>query len=200
MTSFPRDVTALIPHIPVRPNGLAAAIKSVAVQTQRVTAIAVEVDLERTGSAATRNRALARVDTSWVAFLDDDDIWYPDHVDELLITAERTGADVVYPGCDVVNPALGGKIPLREEWGRFMQPFSAELLRQRSYIPVTSLVRSELACTARFGPPAGVDTPYDDWGFYVRLLDAGAKFVHLPKITWLWHHNDKNTSGQPDRW
>lgn len=197
--NFPRDVTALIPHIPVRPNSLARAVKSVVTQTQRVTAIAVEVDNDRTGSAATRNRALDRVDTEWTAFLDDDDWWLPHHVDTLLRAAERFDVDVVYPGCRVVD-AAEQDIPVIEEWGRFGWPFSAELLRQKSYIPVTSLVRSELACRARFGPPAGVETNYDDWGFYVRLLDLGARFYHVPEITWVWHHSGKNTSGRSDRW
>lgn len=197
---FPRDVTAVIPHIPVRPHTLVRAVKSVALQTQRVHALAVAVDSDRHGSARTRNRALMSATTTWVAFLDDDDEWYPHHVDTLLLAAESTDADVVYPGCDVENPALGGKIPVREEWGRFGREFSASLLRETSYIPVTSLVRTDLAKKALFGPPLGVDTPYDDWGFYLRLLDLGARFHHVSRITWLWSHHGKNTSGQPDRW
>jgi len=197
--NFPRDVTAVIPHIPTRPNALATAVKSVAVQTQRVTAIAVEVDVEHTGSAATRNRALSRVDTEWVAFLDDDDRWLSHHVNVLLEAAELTNSDVVYSGCQVLDKDEN-EIPLREEWGRFGQEFSAALLREKSYIPVTSLVRSELACSAQFGPPVGVEIDYDDWGFYVRLLDAGARFHHVPEVTWIWNHDGKNTSGRPDRW
>jgi len=161
--------------------------------------MSIEVDLERTGAAATRNRALSRVDTEWVAFLDDDDQWSNHHVNSLLEHAERTGADVVYPGCRVVG-ANGREIPLREEWGRFGREFDPEVLREQSYIPVTSLVRSELACRVLFGPPAGVETDYDDWGFYLRLLELGAKFSHLPKVTWTWHHDGQNTGGRPDRW
>lgn len=196
---FSRAVTAVIPHIPTRPNGLARAVKSVAVQTQRTYRISVSTDVDRTGSAQTRNRALRVADTEWVAFLDDDDTWLPHHVDTLLNAAERTGADVVYPGCRVQN-AQGLEITLREEWGRFGHPFSAELLRRRSYIPVTSLVRTRLAQAAWFGPPEGVETDYDDWGFYLRLLHYGAKFHHEPEVTWVWNHDGRNTSGRPDRW
>jgi glycosyltransferase involved in cell wall biosynthesis len=195
-----RDVTVVIPHIPIRPNKLVRAVKSVAVQTQRADNIIVVTDIDRNGSAITRNDALDRVTTRWVAFLDDDDWLYPNHLDTLLKHADATGADVVYPGCHVINP-LGKPIPLKEEWGRFGQDFDADILRDHSYIPVTSLVRTQLAKLARFGPPDHDPTShYDDWGFYLRILECGALFSHVPEITWVWDHHGKNTSGQVDRW
>lgn len=196
---FPCDVTVVIPTIPTRPNKLVRAVKSAATQTQRPSDISIAVDTDRRGSAATRNRALRRVTTAWVAFLDDDDYLYPEHLDVLLKHAELTKADIVYPGCHVIDPN-SRPIPLREEWGRFGKPFDADVLRQMSYIPVTSLVRTHLAQAALFGPPEGIITPYDDWGFYLRLLDLGADFAHVAETTWVWSHHGQNTSGQPDRW
>lgn len=193
------DITVVIPSIPVRPNALAHAVKSVGVQTLKAAAISIAIDAQREGSAVTRNRALATVDTHWVAFLDDDDIISPKHLETLYDAATRENADVVYSGCVVTN-AQGREIPRQVEWGRFGEPFDGDMLREKSYIPVTSLVRTDLAKQAKFGPPAGVDTIYDDWGFYLRLLDMGAKFFHEPIVTWLWAHDGKNTSGQPDRW
>lgn len=196
---FPRDVSVIIPHIPIRSNKLVRAVKSAALQTQRPTDIIVAIDVQRQGSAVTRNRALNRADTHWVAFLDDDDYLYPDHLDVLLKHAEVTKADVVYPGCHVIDKD-NRPIPVQEEWGRFGQLFDVDLLRQKSYIPVTSLVRTSLAQRALFGRPFGVDTVYDDWGFYLRLLDAGARFEHVKEITWCWSHHGQNTSGQATRW
>ena len=193
---FPRDVTVVIPHIPVRPNKLTRAVKSASVQVQRASDIVIATDINREGSAKTRNRALKKVRTTWVAFLDDDDYFYPEHLDVLLKHAELTRADVIYPGCAVVD-AVSRPIPLKEEWGRFGKPFDPDLLRQMSYIPVTSLVRTQYAQQAWFGPPEGVTTNYDDWGFYLRLLDLGAKFEHVAEITWVWSHHGNNTSGQP---
>lgn len=193
-------VTVLIPHIPVRPNVLARAVKSAATQTWRPDVIHIEVDKHHTGSAATRNRALSLVTTDFVAFLDDDDELLPHHLDVLMSVQIGTNIDVIYPGCHVINPALGGEIPLREEWGRFGSEFDADLLREKSYIPVTSLVRTELAQQALFGPPTGQVSDYDDWGFYLRMFDLGATFYHIPEKTWIWNHNGKNTSGRPDRW
>jgi glycosyltransferase involved in cell wall biosynthesis len=196
--AFPRDVTVVIPHIPVRPNALARAVRSVALQSHKVTDIIIATDTHKVGAALTRNRALHNVSTNWVAFLDDDDVFLTNHVETLLRHAEATGATVTYSGCRVIGSDGQEVLPRRSEWGRFGEAFDADLLRERSYIPVTSLVWTKHAKQALFGAPPG--SHYDDWGFYLRLLDLGARFSHVPEVTWVWNHNGKNTSGLPDRW
>ena len=194
-------VTMVMPVHPARwKTTMRRALRSVLAQTRPVDALSIVADLDGSGAGATRDRALTAARTRWVAFLDSDDEWHPDHVEALIDYAEQTGADVVYPACRVVHTQLGEIAqtnPLYEEWGRPGLPFDAELLRQRSYLPVTSLVRTELAQKSSFVPPDG--SHYDDWGFYLGLLDLGATFVHLPRITWTWHHGPHNTSGQPDK-
>lgn len=198
------DVTMAVPHIPPRRHELFRALESITVQTTVPAAVAVAVDHQREGSAATRNRALDMAPTAWVAFLDDDDALEVNHLAELTGCAEASGADVVYSGCTAVGPQ-GQILPDREEWGRFGQPFDAGLLRDHSWLPVTSLVRTDLAQKARFRFSPG--NPYDDHAFYLALLDAGAEFVHVPVRTWVWHQpgpgapgRPGNTSGDPSRW
>jgi len=195
------QITVIIPHIPSRVDELSRALRSVAVQTHPARNIVVAADLFKDGSAITRNRALmTNLDTNWVAFLDDDDEWLPNHLEVLTQAAAEHNAHVVYPGCMVLDPD-GYRIPGRPEWGRYGKPFDPDLLRQQSYIPVTSLVRTKMARKALFGPPAThPDSDYDDWGFYLRLLDQDATFHHVQEITWKWHHHGRNTSGRPDRW
>lgn len=195
--TFQRDVTVITPHIPTRPNALARAVKSAVTQTVKPRDIIIATDLNHEGAASTRNRALRRATTTWVAFLDDDDVLLPNHLSTLLRHAEETGADVVYAGCTVVGPD-GREVPVREEWGRFGLPFDPERLRQKSYLPVTCLARTVFAQSALFGAPEG--SIYDDWGFYLRMLDMGCAFSHVPEITWIWNHTGRNTSGQPHRW
>lgn len=185
-------MTVVVPSIPPRGAMLKRALGSVLDQTRSADAISVAVDLTHAGSAATRNRALWAADTEWVAFLDDDDQFKPNHLERLLATADETGADVVYPWPEMA----GSGDPRPDRWGK---PFDADELRRGSYIPVTSLVRTELAkkCGG-FQIPAG--SVYDDWGFYLALLEVGSRFVHLPERTWIWNVHGQNTSGQPHRW
>lgn len=193
-------VTVIIPHIPTRQFELTRAIASVAAQSLQPEDVIIATDRMHVGSAATRNRALYHVSTPWVAFLDDDDEWLPEHLETLLRHALRRGSTVTYSGCRVVD-YQGTTIPLQDEWGRFGRPFDPDLLRQKSYLPVTSLVNTSLAKQALFGPPSHApESLYDDWGFYIRLLDLGGTFHHVPEITWIWHHHGQNTQGQGDRW
>jgi glycosyltransferase involved in cell wall biosynthesis len=196
------DITVVIPTHPARgvpsdPDSmLGRAVQSVYRQTFPPYLVIV-MDADGRGAAATRNQGLDQVVTEWVAFLDSDDEFLRHHLEWLAIEQAKTGADVVYPGCRVVD-ANGNTVRMRDEWGRFTKLFDADLLRQASYLPVTSLVRTDLAKRARFGPPEHEpDSHYDDWGFYLRLVDLGAKFVHLPVISWIWHHHGLNTSGLP---
>jgi glycosyltransferase involved in cell wall biosynthesis len=194
-------VTMVMPIHPARWRTTARrALRSVLAQSEPVAAMSIATDTERAGAGPTRDRAMAAVKTEWIAFLDSDDEWHIDHVKRLVAHAAETGADVVYPACRVVHTELGvlpRDHPGFEEWGRPGKPFDAELLRRKSYLPVTSLVRTSLAQKSSFVPPGG--SHYDDWGFYLGLLDLGATFVHLPWISWTWMHGPQNTSGRPDR-
>ena len=189
------SVTVLIPSIPPRKQMLNRAFVSVLNQLRPPDDIHVAIDHRRVGAAVNRNIALTNVDTDWVAFLDDDDEFLPQHLLVLLQNADS--ADVIYTGCTVIGPH-GEDLGVREEWGRFGRPFDGLLLRKKSYLPVTSLVRTKLAQQSAFQAPAGSD--YDDWGFYLGLLDLEARFKHVPQKTWIWHHHGTNSSGRPDRW
>ena len=181
------SITVVIPTIDERHDQMDRAVASV--QAQSLPAeVEIEFDRLRTGAAATRNRALERVDTEWVAFLDDDDELKPNHLRACARNAALTGADLVYPwfDCDV-----------EDKIGMFGVPFDPVLLRKRNYIPVTVLVRTELVRKVggfQEHPDVNGD-PCEDWGLWLALLDAGAVFSHLPQRTWIWH-NGAGTRGR----
>jgi glycosyltransferase involved in cell wall biosynthesis len=181
-------VSVLIPTIASRRGFLQRAVASAWGQTLPPDAVEVELDTDRDGAAATRNRALARVGTEWVAFLDDDDVLRPTHLEDCLHHAQRHDADVVYPGYDVV----GGVDLVR----RFGMPFDADLLRQANYIPVTAVCRTELVRAVGGFRPYRKPFPCEDWGLWLALLDAGARFSHLPERTWVWTRHLGNTWGR----
>jgi len=196
-------IAAVIPTIPGREQTLLRALKSVNAQTRQPDQIIVEPDPTRTGAAATRNRALERVTCDWVALLDDDDTWHANHLELLLTTAEQTGADLVYPWYDGIN-STGILTTVKN--GRHVDPrgvpFGDEqrqhLLTTANFIPVTVLVRTDLLRqVGGFSPPswASPDNPCEDWGCWIKLLTAGARFVHLPAVTWTWRASD-HTSGR----
>lgn len=196
------DITVVIPTIPGRELMLDRAVESVAAQTLTAAAIVIERDETGTGAAATRDRALARVQTPWVAFLDDDDEMMPHHLAALTSAVLNQAADYVFSWYEVI----GGTDPRAEEFGI---PWDPQNPRQTT---ITTLVRTDLARTHGFlegeGDLSSPDRHYagEDWRFTQRCNAAGARIVHLPEITWRWHHWLRpdglpgNTSGLPSRW
>jgi len=73
-------ITVIVPTIPTRGELLNRALETVAAQTLQPAGVIVEMDQKREGAATVRNRALDRVSTEFVAFLDDDDELLPNHL------------------------------------------------------------------------------------------------------------------------
>lgn len=208
---MPLTVAVVVPTIPGREKLLSRALASVETQLRPADRVVVEHDDMRTGAARARNRALTLVDTDLVAWLDDDDELLPNHLKLLVELLEREpDVDLVYP----VPRLDGGRDPTAVEvvpGGQWVKPWGVPFgrlqerhLRERgSFIPMTHVVRTELVRRAGGFPiPGTPEWPrpnVEDWGYLIRLLDAGARFRHLPFTTWVWHVHEAHTGGQPDR-
>jgi GT2 family glycosyltransferase len=171
---------------------------SIAKQTEPVCSIAITMDDQHQGAGPTRTRALRMVQTEWTAFMDDDDELLPDHLAKLFAAAKETEADVLWPWFKVV----GGTDPFPHARGVQLDVENPHIF------PICTLVRTELAQEAEF-PGENLTGAWlnDDWPFWRKLADAGAKFHAIPDVTWYWHHHGYgtpgtpgNTSGRPDRW
>jgi glycosyltransferase involved in cell wall biosynthesis len=162
------------------------------------------MDHAHEGAAKTRNRGIELASAHWIALIDSDDEWMAVHLERLLDVAERTGADIVYPGYVVANgtdPLFvtidGEKVsPFGLEWS----PDHEKTLREsNNFIPVTVLARRELLLDVGGFKPfpwADPNNPCEDWSTWCACLDAGAKFVHAPVRSWIWnHHGSGNTGG-----
>lgn len=177
---------------------LKRAISSIVDQTVRPESIVVEPDPLKTGAAATRDRALAKVDTEFVAFLDDDDEFGERHLELLLGEIQITGADLVYPWFTVV----GGTDPFPQH---FQKPWNDLHPHQTTvtFIARTKVIRDAGGFTGTDLSLDGIDLEGhragEEYRLVLRMVNNGAKIVHLPYRTWTWHHHQHNTSGQPDR-
>lgn len=180
-------ITVVTPSIPSRHLMLAQATRSVMAQTMPAAAISVAIDVNREGAPATRQRALNAVDTDWVAFLDDDDWFNPDHLELLYKHAMDTGADFVYSWFNVV----GGVDPFPST--HFTEPFDPQNPIETT---VTTLVRTGLAKEAGFKAlDRGQINTGEDRYFTLKCMDLGANIQHLVAKTWNWRHHGGNTSG-----
>jgi hypothetical protein len=197
-----KDLTVVITTIPTRKDRLTKALQSVKDQTLQPAKIIVQEDTKKLGAPANRDAGLKRVKTPYVAFLDDDDYFYPDHLETLYTAIQEADADIVYSWFDVE----GGTDPFPENFGR---PWDNENPVQTT---VTTLCKTQTVRDAGgFSNTYGLNevelatfaqgnTIGEDFRMVMSAMTNGAKIVHVPKKTWAYVHWSGNTSGMPDRW
>lgn len=181
-------VTVCIASHPARTQTwLAAAITSVLKQTRQPEAIVVVNDTGQRGAGWTRRTILESVTTEWIAWLDSDDEWYPNHLERCLGYAQETGAIFVYPWFDGGDPL-----------GHFGIPFNP---CTPHHTTMGHLVRTDIALRVGFYDSQPGPYSNEDWLFIVGVSEIacreGLKMVHLPERTWYYRQNGQNTSGKP---
>jgi glycosyltransferase involved in cell wall biosynthesis len=209
-------VAVVIPTIPGRDAYLARARASVLKQIRKADQIVVERDSERTGAWATRNRALARVRTNVIAWLDDDDWLQPNHLKVCMRVLEQSPfkPDLVYPrpvmigGMDPTAVTHQNVFPTHP-WGlRFTQEHAEHIRQVGSFIPMTHLVRTDaVRAIGGFRPGRTLpDGRYrgEDEDYLIRLLDRAEEqgrrlqdtFEHVDRRTWYWQVHQQSTAGK----
>lgn len=132
------------------------------------------------GLTAARRSGIGAARGQFMAFLDDDDLWLPDHL-SVALDGLDSEVDLVYTTCLVADRVhhLGSGQPVSARY-RFDYPFDAALLDVTNMIPVTSVV-------ARRFDPAMLhrhDGVQDDWAMWLDLVrGAGWRAAHLPVAT-----------------
>lgn len=183
-------ITACIASHPGRSrNGkLTRALASVSAQHLLPEQIIVGVDKDRRGAGWNRQQILSRVDTEWMAWLDSDDEWYPQHLRRCAETAQDTGAWFVFPWFDAPGDPLG----------HFGLPFNPAAPHHTT---ITFLVRTELARVVGFNTAPSERHSNEDWHHLLGLCEIAVArdypMVHLPERTWYWHMDGGNSSGLP---
>lgn len=196
MDSRMAPITVAIPSIPARARSgglLDRAMMSVQRQNLAPARVIVQLDTKGEGAAVTRNKLLERVTTPWVAFLDDDDLMYPRHLEALWELAQGDAA------ADYAWSWFDGSNPFPQHRGRQMD------LSDPHHTTMTILVRTELAREVgfRLDHPPGWELPQEDWRFILDMVELGkagrCTFAGTPEITWHYRLHAGNSCGLPTR-
>lgn len=197
------SIAVLTPSLPGRAYLLSEAMASVQAQSMTPTSHVVGIDYDRVGIGRMLNQLASSAEAEWLARLDDDDLFMPNHLEVLARGVDD--ADVIYTWCEVKPRSRDGVVPpvpavLGPAGWIPNQEFDANLLRERNYIPATTLIRRSL--WREIGgwtlPGWGIgDSPRqpefaEDWDFWLRALDAGARFRCIPEVTWTYRYHGAN--------
>jgi LmbE family N-acetylglucosaminyl deacetylase len=181
-----------------RPAQLREAIESVRSNEYRAETIVVNdagqsVDLEGVrvinhpstrGRSEAMNSGVRAATTRFVAFLDDDDLYYPEHLATLANAVNSAGNKAAWYTDAVsafLRPGPSGAYETYSRLRLFGDDFDREALLIDNYIPVPTLLVEREA----FLDVGGFDPAFDlfeDWDFLIRLSERG-DFLHVPRIT-----------------
>jgi glycosyltransferase involved in cell wall biosynthesis len=144
----------------------ATALDALATEDSRVRILHLPL---RRGVARARNTAIEQARGEHVAFLDDDDLWAPDHVRTHLEVAEREGADMTY-GTRLVVDAQ--RRPLRAMLAELPDEMP-ELLRYGNTVGTPSCVVVRTALLRESGGFEPTLSALADWALWMRLAELG---------------------------
>lgn len=163
-------------------NDGGASVEQVATAFRGVFDLTLEESSARRGRSHAANRGVALARQELVAFLDDDDLGYPDHL-ERLVRAHRSGPEpVVYS--DAVTAVYGRRDESPEPLQRTLQyslDFDPDYLLLANYIPLHTLMLPR----ALFSAAGGFDEKLEyseDWDFLIRL-SFETSFRHIRAVT-----------------
>ena len=149
-------------------DGTEAMVRAFAAEhEQSVTYLRNERNL---GLPATRNRAARAACGEFIAMLDADDRWGPEHLEGAVDLFSRTGADVVFSAAEERDAHTGELLGYMQGSPREIEALPAALFQRCFLIPTGSLVRRQaLFDVGLFDPEVRYCNDLDLW---FRMLRA----------------------------
>jgi GT2 family glycosyltransferase len=129
---------------------------------------------EGEGLAQARNRGIARARADVVAFLDDDDLWEPDHVKRLAAAFDRD-LETVVAYSDATVERDGDRRVLAA-------PFDLAVFGRNGFIPPSAFAARRSAF-AEYGEFDATMSYSEDWDWLLRVAHRGGKIVRVPGAT-----------------
>jgi len=129
------------------------------------------------GRAEAANSGVRAASSAYIAFLDDDDLYYPEHLATLANAARVTSKT---PYTDAVS-AFVSTGETRSRMRIFSNDFDRDLLLIDNYIPLPTLLirRDAFLELGGFDPAFEL---FEDWDFLIRLAQRG-DFLHVQRVT-----------------
>ncbi len=190
MTDLRPGLTVLVACHPERlSNGLVVeTFASIARQTLQPDTIIVVNDLERAGAGRTRQKLLRLVETTWLTWIDSDDLMLPTHLEKLWNHAQETGAVFVNSWFYAPGDPLG-------HYGKKLDPCNPH------HTTITFMARTDISQEVGF-PETQENWPVSNedlafiFGFAKLCCERGLIMSHLAERSWRWRQEGQNSSGK----
>lgn len=173
------------------------AIRSIEPKSLRLVRNSVNI-----GAGRSRDRAIENSSAPWVAFIDADDAWHPDRLQQLIKVAGDNIADVIFDDTMLCHDTPNGLVPWRPLHGTnafggcglFPRAVDIEKYIESDRLLIHPMIRRSLI--VEHGIKHSERRFAEDAEFYLRLAHAGAKFWYVPKPYYLYRISPGSLTAQ----
>ncbi|MCP9296734.1 MAG: glycosyltransferase [Planktothrix agardhii LY1] len=206
-----------------RPEMLKIAVQSVLAQTYKNTEIIVVNDggvdvqellnrLNYRGNifylkhdypkerSATRNAGIRIATGKYICYLDDDDLYYPNHIQTLVEVLENSEYKVAYTDATKADQEKqDGKYVTINRSVPYSYDFDPDLLMVNNYIPILCIMH-ERGCLDQTGLFDETLDTHEDWDLWIRMCLKFGSFYHIKQTTceFTWRTDGSTTTSR--RW
>ena len=144
---------------------------------------------ENFGRSQAGNKALEMAKGDYIGFLDEDDMFYADHVEQLHALAVTKGERLVYSFAQEIPTEFSNdgqsvveEFPAQEV---FKKAFDIKSFFESNYIPINTVLfhRSYYEKCGGFNESLDLN---EDWDLWLRFVIQGGRFFNLAKTTCLY--------------
>lgn len=157
--------------------------------------------IENRGVSAARNTAIGVAKGEFLAFLDPDDLWFPDHLERSMqLFRSDAGLDVTTGPVEVHAHRQGGVVTWvrpRERWYFELFP---ETIALQNYIQPSATVLRRKAAEEVGGFDEDPDIQHiEDYDLWIRLIERGYKFGFIAAPTSVYVIHGRGATASMER-
>jgi len=134
------------------------------------------------GLAAARNTGIRAARGKYLAYLDDDDIYYVNHLEVLVTFLESTNFNVAYTDSyRAIQESHNGVYATTKRETLYSFDFDYDKILIENFIPVLCIMHRR-KCLEKSGYFDETLDRHEDWDLWIRM-SRHYKFAHIPEIT-----------------
>lgn len=145
------------------------------------------------GLAAARNTGIKLSKGTYIAYLDDDDLYYPDHLETLVRFLKGSPYKVAYTDAHrAYQKRVNGRYAVVTKDIPYSFDFDYDRILVDNFVPVLCFMH-EKSCLDEVGYFDEDLTTQEDWDLWIRL-SRKFKFAHIKKVTCEFSWRDDGTT------